>query len=47
MKEIDKHSITAIFETLVSIYDDTKDPKYFPCQLLKKKYLRNQSFVKE
>ena len=47
LKEIDKHTITAIFETLASLFDDTKDTKYFPCQLLKKKYLRNQSFVKE
>jgi len=44
-KEIDSIGTTAIFEVLTAIYEDTKDPIYLPCPLLKRKYLRNHSFV--
>ena len=43
--EIDKVGVSDIFETLMSIYEDTKEIKYHPTPLLKKKYLRNHNFV--
>jgi hypothetical protein len=43
---IDQIGVTPIFEVLVAIYEDTKDTSYLPSPLLKKKYLRNHSFVK-
>lgn len=43
--EIDKIGVSDIFETLMSIYEDTKEIKYHPTPLLKKKYLRNHNFV--
>jgi hypothetical protein len=45
-RQIDTYQITAIFETLMAIYEDTKDVKFLPSQLLKKKYLRNHQLVK-
>jgi hypothetical protein len=44
--EIDDVGIADIFETLMAIFEDTKDMKYHPTALLKKKYLRNHIFVK-
>jgi hypothetical protein len=38
---IDKIGVTSVFETLMAIYEDTKEIKYLPSALLKKKYLRN------
>ncbi|MBL7788598.1 MAG: hypothetical protein JNL75_02045 [Chitinophagales bacterium] len=43
---IDKIGVTPIFEVLMAIYEDTKDVCYLPNTMLKKKYLRNHSFVK-
>jgi len=43
---IDEIGVTSIFEVLMAIYEDTKDANYLPCPLLKRKYLRNHSFVK-
>ena len=43
---IDQIGVTPIFEVLMSIYEDTKEVNYLPNPLLKKKYLRNHSFVK-
>jgi hypothetical protein len=43
---IDNIGVTPIFEVLMAIYEDTKDIGYLPSPLLKKKYLRNHSFVK-
>jgi 3-hydroxybutyryl-CoA dehydrogenase len=40
-KKIDAIGVTNLFETLMAIYEDTKEIKYIPCTLLKKKYLRN------
>jgi hypothetical protein len=45
-RQIDTYQITPIFETLMAIYEDTKDVKFLPSQLLKKKYLRNHQLVK-
>ncbi len=45
-RKIDNIGITDVFETLMAIYEDTKDIKYCPTSLLKKKYLRNHHFVK-
>ncbi len=42
----DRIGITDVFETLVSIYEDTKEERYKICPLLKNKYLRNQTFYK-
>jgi len=42
----DRIGITDVFETLVSIYEDTKEERYKICPLLKTKYLRNQTFYK-
>jgi 3-hydroxybutyryl-CoA dehydrogenase len=42
----DKIGITTVFETLASIYEDTKDERYRICPLLKQKYLRNETFYK-
>ncbi|MEI6310655.1 MAG: 3-hydroxyacyl-CoA dehydrogenase family protein [Bacteroidota bacterium] len=42
----DRIGITDVFETLVSIYEDTKEERYKICSLLKNKYLRNQTFYK-
>lgn len=44
--EIDQIGIADIFESLIAIYEDTKEIKYHPTPLLKKKYLRNHNFVK-
>jgi hypothetical protein len=44
--EIDQIGISDVFETLIAIYEDTKEIKYQPTPLLKKKYLRNHNFVK-
>jgi 3-hydroxybutyryl-CoA dehydrogenase len=38
--------VTAVFETLTAIYDDTRDERYKICPLLKTKYLRNETFYK-
>jgi 3-hydroxybutyryl-CoA dehydrogenase len=43
----DKIGVTEVFETLVSLYEDTKDERYKICPLLKSKYLRNQTFYKQ
>ncbi|HEY0261700.1 MAG TPA: 3-hydroxyacyl-CoA dehydrogenase family protein [Chitinophagales bacterium] len=43
----DKIGITNVFETLVAIYEDTKDERYRICPLLKHKYLRNETFYRE
>ena len=43
---IDQIGVTPIFEVLMAIYEDTKEVNYLPNPLLKKKYLRNHSFVK-
>lgn len=45
-RAIDAIGITDIFETLMAIYEDAKEEKYIPNALLKKKYLRNHSFVR-
>jgi hypothetical protein len=45
-QELDKVGITDIFETLMAIFEDTKESRFLPSALLKKKYLRNHSFVK-
>lgn len=42
----DKIGITTVFETLASMYEDTKDERYRICPLLKQKYLRNETFYK-
>lgn len=43
----DKIGITAVFETLTALYEDTKDERYKICPLLKTKYLRNETFYKK
>lgn len=43
----DKIGITSVFESLVSLYEDTKDERYKICPLLKTKYLRNETFYKK
>jgi 3-hydroxybutyryl-CoA dehydrogenase len=43
----DKIGVTEVFETLVSLYEDTKDERYKICPLLKSKYLKNQTFYKQ
>lgn len=45
-KRMDEIGVTDIFESLMAMYEDTKDMKYQPTSLLKKKYLRNHRFVK-
>ena len=42
----DRIGITNVFETLMSLYDDTRDERYRVCPLLKTKYLRNELFYK-
>ncbi len=42
----DKIGITAVFETLAALYEDTKDERYKICPLLKTKYLRNETFYR-
>jgi len=42
----DKIGVANVFETLYSLYDDTKDERYKICPLLKTKYLRNETFYK-
>ena len=37
--------VNDIYETLASIYEDTKDERYKICSLLKSKYLRNEHFL--
>jgi len=43
----DKIGITAVFETLAVLYEDTKDERYKICPLLKAKYLRNETFYRQ
>ncbi|MBS1611845.1 MAG: 3-hydroxyacyl-CoA dehydrogenase [Bacteroidetes bacterium] len=43
----DKIGITAVFETLAALYEDTKDERYKICPLLKTKYLRNETFYRK
>lgn len=43
----DRIGITAVFETLAALYEDTKDERYKICPLLKTKYLRNETFYRE
>lgn len=45
LKQIDQIGVTDIFETLMAIYEDTREAKYLPNTLLKKKYLRNHKFI--
>jgi hypothetical protein len=40
-------SITDIFETLISLYEETKSMRYHPSNFIKNKYLKNQSFFKK
>lgn len=47
LENIDKHGITEVFETLMALYEDTKEDRYKPSPLLKTRYLRNQSFIKK
>ncbi|MFN8277024.1 MAG: 3-hydroxyacyl-CoA dehydrogenase family protein [Chitinophagales bacterium] len=42
----DKIGISAVFETLAALYEDTKDERYVICPLLKTKYLRNETFYR-
>lgn len=42
----DHLGISAVFETLAALYEDTKDERYRICPLLKRKYLRNETFYK-
>jgi 3-hydroxybutyryl-CoA dehydrogenase len=42
----DKIGINPVFETLASLYEDTKDERYKICPLLKSKYLRNETFYR-
>lgn len=42
----DKIGVTNVFETLVALYEDTKDERYKVCPLLKTKYLRNETFYR-
>lgn len=44
-EKIDTVGVTDVFEVLMAIYEDTKEIKYMPCPLLKKKYLRNHLMV--
>ena len=46
LNEIDHIGATTLFETLMALYEDTKDSRFVPSNLLKKKYLRNHSFVR-
>lgn len=43
----DKIGVTAVFETLAALYEDTKDERYKVCPLLKSKYLRNETFYRK
>jgi 3-hydroxybutyryl-CoA dehydrogenase len=38
--------ISGVFETLAAMYEDTKEERYRICPLLKRKYLRNETFFK-
>jgi len=40
----DKIGIAHVYETLLAIYEDTKDPRYKICPLLKTKYLNAEPF---
>ena len=42
----DKIGITDVFETLMSVYQDTLDERYRVCPLLKRKYLLNEKFLR-
>lgn len=42
----DRIGISPVFETLAALYEDTRDERYKICPLIKKKYLRNESFYK-
>jgi 3-hydroxybutyryl-CoA dehydrogenase len=42
----DKIGVTAVFETLAALYEDTKDERYKICPVLKTKYLRNETFYR-
>lgn len=46
-KTIDQIGVTEMFETLMAIYDDTKEMRFLPAQTLKKKYLRNHQFIEK
>jgi 3-hydroxybutyryl-CoA dehydrogenase len=41
----DKIGINNVYETLLALYDDTKDERYKICPLLKTKYLKGESFI--
>lgn len=43
----DRIGVSAVFETLAALYEDTKDERYKICPLLKRKYLRNETFYKQ
>ena len=40
----DKIGIKNVYETLLAVYEDTKDERYKICPLLKTKYLKQESF---
>jgi len=40
----DKIGINNVYETLLALYDDTKDERYKICPFLKTKYLKGESF---
>ena len=40
----DKIGIEDVFETMEALYEDTKDPRYNICPLLKTKYLKGEGF---
>ncbi|NNC94463.1 MAG: 3-hydroxyacyl-CoA dehydrogenase [Chitinophagales bacterium] len=43
----DRIGISDVFESLISIYEDTKDERYKVCALLKRQYLLNRPFFKK
>lgn len=47
LENIDRHGVTDVFETLMALYEDTKEDRYKPSPLLKTRYLRNQAFIKK
>lgn len=47
LQAIENIGITDIFETLLALYDDTKEIKYYPGSFLKTRYLRNQPLIKK
>jgi len=42
----DKIGIKNVYETLLAVYEDTKDERYKICSLLKTMYLKNESFYR-